>query len=110
MKTKFFLYIIIALGGLLIGQFFIYKNNISDLEFENQELKEEKKSELKRVRDSSFVKITKLTERVSVLDSIVSLPPKIKWIKYEKPIYINRSLDDAIRIHSKHKTDTGTER
>lgn len=39
-------------------------------------------------------------------DSIIKIPPKIKWKKYEKSIYIDRSLDDALSIHAEYKSNT----
>lgn len=109
MKSKIISYLaIVLLIGITI-QFFYFDSKISELSIKNTELIEEKKKELKQARDSATAKIDTITKSSRKrFDSIVNLPPKIKWKKYEKPIYIDRSLDDAIRIHSKYKSDTGT--
>lgn len=107
LKSKIGLYVIIALLVGLIGQFVYFKHENNRLLLENADLKEEKKVELKRVRDSAFVRIETLTQKSNErFDSILNIPPTIKWRKYEKPVYIDRTLDDALRIHSKYKADT----
>ena len=60
MKTKTILIIIGILIIVIVGQYFYFKVKTSDLEQENLDLVEEKKVELKQVRDSAFVKLKNL--------------------------------------------------
>lgn len=110
-NNKISLYAIIGLLAVMVGGYFYFKNQVSFLENENSDLKEEKKEELKRVRDSAFVKIETLTKRSDErFDSIVNLPPTIKWRKYEVPVYPNRTLDDALDVHSNYKYEQRAKR
>ncbi len=97
--------VIVLLLLISVGVLFFYSNNrINKLKKENIELKEAKKIELRKVRDSAFVKIDSIVSSSSKkFDSILNIPPTIKWRKYEKPIYINRSLDDALDVISGYK-------
>lgn len=101
---KAYFYIIIALLILLIGQYFYYKNQNNKLSDTIIELKEEKIKELRKVRDSAYSKIDKITiDSQKRFDSLANLPPTIKYIKYEKSYYYNRSIDDALWILSGYK-------
>lgn len=92
-------YIIIVLLIALVGLFFFYKNEVNDLNNEIFDLKEEKKSELKAVRDSAQVAIDDRIEKsTKSFDSLFSLKNKIKYIPYEKFIYADRGLDEALNI------------
>lgn len=111
MKSKTFLYLVIAFIILSIGQHFLYKYQNSILVDENFALKKEKKKELKIVRDSAFKKIQEITVLSSKkFDSIINIPEKIKWQFYEKPIYINRNLDTALDIHSEYKANSNAKK
>jgi len=100
------LYIIIGLLVVIGGGFFYFKTITSDLRSENFDLKEKEKVEIRKVRDSAFAKIEDITMRSNErFDSILSIPPIIKWKRYEKPVYIDRTLDGALDIHAKHKAD-----
>lgn len=97
-------YIIIALLVLLIGQYFYYRHQNSKLSDTITELREEQKRELKRARDSAYLKIETITKvSKKSFDSILAIPPTIKYVKYEKPYFINRSLDDALQLLSNYR-------
>lgn len=99
-----FPYIIIALLVLLIGQYFYYRHQNNNLYDTIAELREEQKKELKQARDSAYFKIETITKvSKKKFDSILAIPPTIKYIKYEKPYYVNRSLDDALRLLSTYR-------
>jgi hypothetical protein len=103
MKNKILigLFAILTIG--IVAQYFIYKNEVSFLEQENLDLLEEKKTDLKKVRDSAFVKINEITvNSKNRFDSIANIPPIIKWYPYEKPIFINRDVDSALDIISRY--------
>lgn len=107
MNSKISLYGIILLLLIIAGQFFYFKYKKNLLLEENILLKKEKKEKLIKIRDSAFVKIKNITElSQKKFDSILNIPPTIKWKKYEKPVYIYRTLDDALDIHSRYKSDT----
>ena len=104
MKTKTILIIIGILIIVIVGQYFYFKVKTSDLEQENLDLVEEKKVELKQVRDSAFVKIEELTINSQIaFDSILEISQKIKYVPYEKFIYADRNLDDALDIISNYQ-------
>lgn len=104
MKTKTILIIIGTLIIIIVAQFFYFKIKTSDLEQENLDLVEDKKDELKQVRDSAFWKITQLTIKSQItFDSILDISQEIKYIPYEKFIYADRNLDDALDIISNYK-------
>lgn len=109
MKNKIFSYIIIGLLIAIVIQFFYYKSVNSSLTQDNLDLETEKQDELKQVRDSALIKAKqKATLSDKRFDSVVNIPLKIKYIPYEKPIYIDRTLDDALDIHTEYKSDTRT--
>ena len=84
---------------VIVAQFFWYQNEKSFLEQENLNLIEEKKEDIKKVRDSAFAKINELTtSSKNRFDSILNIPPTIKWYPYEKPIYADRDLDSSLDI------------
>lgn len=97
-------YIITLLLIVLISTVIYYKNLNNHLNKELIEVKVNKKEEITTVRDSAYTEINRIISNSNKkFDSIISIPPKIKWIKYEKPVYIDRTLDDALRIHSEYK-------
>lgn len=103
-------YIIFSLLIFAVGAYFYHRTIVNNLEQEIFTTREEVKKDLKKVRDSAFVEIKNLTKNSEKrFDSIINIPPKIKWKIYEKSIYINRTLDDALIVHSNHKTNKGTE-
>ena len=60
-----------------------------------------------RVKELKSEKIKVINERDSLIelgiikyDSLLNVKPEIKYIKYEVPVYINRTLDDAIGVLS----------
>ena len=99
-KLKFTHWVIIGL--IILSGYQYYKNTLAIQE--NLNLKLEKKDAIKKVRDSAFAQINEITiKSKNRFDSIANIPPKIKWYPYEKPIYINRSLNDAINIINDYK-------
>jgi len=98
---------IIALGFTTHKIIVNSKNNkIKNLENKVFEMQENAKKENKRIRDSAQFTIHKLTKKSKHrFDSIINIPPQYKYKKYEEKIYRNRNLDDALRVHSKHKRD-----
>jgi len=112
MKTsKIGLYVIIALLVSLGGMYFYFSNKMSFLESENADLKEEKKNELKRVRDSIITRNdTLVVHSRRDFDSILRSNVQIKYIPYEKLIYSNRSLDDALDVISKYRYNEGAKK
>lgn len=104
MKTKVILIAFGVLVAVIVAQFFIYKSQKSFLEQENLELQQEKKEEIKKVRDSAFVKINDLTiDSQNKFDSILKISQKIKYIPYEKLIYPDRNLNDALDVISDYR-------
>lgn len=108
MKTKTILIIIGILIIIIAGQFFLYKSNLFDKDQEILDLVEDKKVELKQVRDSAFFKINELTVKSQItFDSILEISQKIQYIPYEKLIYADRNLDDALDIISSYQYNKG---
>ena len=105
MMTSKIYKIIAVLLLILLVSLFLYSNfKIQKLQSENIELKESKRKELIRVRDSAFVKVDSIISLSSKkFDSILSIPPTIKWQKYEKLNYTDRSLDDALDVISNYE-------
>lgn len=98
-KSKIGLYAIIVLLVALGGMYFYFQNKTSFLESENADLKEEKKNELKRVRDSIITRNdTLVVHSRKDFDSILRHNFKIKYIPYEKLIYSDRDLDKALDV------------
>jgi len=108
-QIKNYIIAILVIGvGVL---FLVFKSQVSDLEKENYDLKTSKREELKKVRDSAYLEIDKvLLSSEKTFDSILNIPPKVKYIPYEKPVYPNRSLDDALLIHADYKANKGAKR
>ncbi len=103
MKTKTILIGFLILIIIIVAQFFYFKMKTSDLEQENLDLQEEKKVELKQVRDSAFYKITELTINSKItFDSILEISKEIQYIPYERLIYADRNLDTALDIISNY--------
>ncbi len=104
MKTKTILILFSILIIIIGGQYFLYKSRNADKDQEILDLQEEKKTELKMVRDSAFFKIEELTINSQItFDSILEISQEIKYIPYEKLIYADRNLDDALDIISDYK-------
>lgn len=100
-------YLTIVLLGLLIACFVVFKIENTSLKEENANLKDKRKKELRRVRDSASTRIDFIINKSKKeLDSIYNLPPQIRWEKYEKTIFIDRTVDDALDIHSEYKSNT----
>lgn len=111
MSKKFSIYIITILILSIVFQHIYFNIKTKNLNKLNNKLKKEKLEEVKRVRDSAIYKIEKITiTSKKRFDSILSIPPKIKWKKYERPIYIDRTLDDALDIISEYKYNSGTKK
>jgi hypothetical protein len=107
LKNKIILIVGAILLAVIVVQYFIFKNQQSFLEQQNLDLQEERKTEIKMVRDSAFVKIKELTiSSQEKFDSILEINQEIKYIPYEKLIYFDRSLDDALDILSGYKYNT----
>ena len=98
-SMKTFIISIISFFAILIAQYFYFKVKTNTLKEEIEKVQIENKKTVIKVRDSAFVEINYLVvESQKKIDSIVNLPPKIKWKKYEKPIYIDRTLDNALDV------------
>ena len=97
------LLIAISVGSIIIFLMHLKINSLNTFIYNS---KINKKEEISKVKDSL---INIYTEKVNIsnkrFDSIINLPPKIKWKKYEVPTYINRTLDDALNIHAEYKTN-----
>jgi hypothetical protein len=111
MKTKLLSFGAIATFSALSGWIIYLKIESSNKDKIIQEqyveidrLIEEKKTELKSIRDSAQLAIKKeVKEGQKRFDSIINIPPRIQYIRYEEKIYVNRSLDDALRVHAEYK-------
>jgi len=89
---------------IIIGGFIYFKNKTSDLEYKLRENDIKHKKELQAVRDSTHLEIEKITTNYKTkFDSIANAPYKIKYIRYEKPVYIDRTFDDAINIITSYR-------
>jgi di/tricarboxylate transporter len=92
-------YIIVLLTLLLIGGYIYHKNTLSLYNDKIRTIDIENKKRLKMVRDSLHHQIdTVATYYEKKFDSIATSPLKVKYIYYEKPVYVNRTIDDAISI------------
>ena len=81
----------------------------NDYVIEITDLKLQKTEEIKRVRDSATTKIKELIYNSELkFDSIIYLNSKLKYKRYEKLIYVNRSLDDALHVLSTYKYNERT--
>ena len=99
-KLKWFHLVIIV---LILFSSYQYYNNTLVIQ-ENSDLKQDKKDDLRKVRDSAFAEINTLTiTSKKEVDSLVKLSQEIRYIPYEKLIYDNRSLDDALDILNEYK-------
>jgi len=103
--------IILALTGFLVSANIrnkkLQKENDSYV-IDITDLKLEKTTEVKRVRDSATTKINTLVfDSQLKFDSLIYLNGKLKYRRYEKPIYIDRNLDDALDVLSKYKYNKG---
>lgn len=104
MKVKLIIGTVVVLLVIIAGQFFYYKHTNSQLRDENEGIILKKEKELKKVRDSAFIKIEGITIKSNErFDSILNLPPTYRWKKFEVPVYIDRTLDEAFDIHEEHK-------
>ena len=106
MVSKRLLYLFIGLVAIIVGQQVFFRTEIRDLRDEKMDLLSDQKEAIKQIRDSATARIDTLTTNSQKrFDSILKIPAKIKYIPYEKPIYINRTLDDALDVHAKHKAE-----
>lgn len=99
--------IILALTGFLVSANIcnkkLQKKNDSYV-IDITDLKLEKTTEVKRVRDSATTKINTLVfDSQLKFDSLIYLNGKLKYRRYEKPIYIDRNLDDALDVLNKYR-------
>ena len=110
LKSKLLLALFIVLCGAIVSQFFYYKSELSDKDNEIVELKTVKIKNLEEERDLAFDRIDTITTRSKRrFDSIANIPPTIKWKVYEKPVYPNRTLGDALDVHAEYKANTRAE-
>lgn len=106
MVSKRLLYVFIVLVATIVVQQVIFRTELRDLRDEKMDLLSEQKETIKKVRDAATARIDTLTTKSQKrFDSILRIPAKIKYIPYEKPIYINRTLDDALDVHAKYKAE-----
>jgi uncharacterized membrane protein len=114
MKTK-----LLTIGGgvllsILIGWVISLKSDLSqerklntELNEEIDRLVEERKAEVKIMRDSAQLAVAKEAAKGKKrFDSILNLPPTIIYRPYVKEVYPNRDLNTALRVHSEHKQDS----
>lgn len=91
---------VIALAVL----YFIHRSTVLDLETELSDLKEEKKEQLKAVRDSAFVAIDILViDSRKSIDSLLLINQTVKYVPYIKYKYRNIEYDSAFSIIKKTK-------
>lgn len=103
-------YAIIALFLVLVGFYFYNRIQSDSFYKEIIELKKARKNELKEARDVSLNLIDSLLLKSSIkYDSLLLIKQKIKYVPYEKYIYSNRNLDDALDIFSRYKYNKGAE-
>lgn len=94
--------IILALGGLITFSVFLKIEN-TKIKKENIEILQKEKKKIKKIRDSVLVENKKIISlHLKQLDSIIEIKQKIKYIKYEKYHYIDRTLDDALHTLSNY--------
>lgn len=99
MKTKIFVYIIIALLLINIGQFIFYKKYIKDkfdIEEKYQKLiLQEKQKE----RNKAYLKSSEIIDSlINKIDILYNENKKTKYVPYIKIKYIDRTIDDAVKI------------
>lgn len=95
-------YIITILVVLNLSQYFylkgVYIKHTKDL----LEIREAQKEKYSTAIDSSLIEIERIKNKSTIrIDSI--LKTKIKYVKFEVPTYIDRTFDDAIRVHTEYK-------
>lgn len=100
----------------LIG--FLTKSNIDNnklykeivlKDLELSELKLKHLEELNEIQINVQKEIDNLVSTSQIkFDSLLYLNSKLKYRKYEKPIYIDRNLDDALLVLSKYRYDKDT--
>ena len=100
----------------LIG--FLTKSNIDNnklykeivlKDLELSELKLKHLEELNEIQINVQKEIDNLASTSQIkFDSVLYLNSKLKYRKYEKPIYIDRNLDDALLVLSKYRYDKDT--
>lgn len=96
----------IIIGILLIGLgilYFSFQSTVSRYDKQISDLKEEKKIELKEEKKKIIIKRDSLIQlKIKKYDSLLSEKQTIEYIPYEKPIYVDRTLDDAIYVLSNY--------
>lgn len=107
MKNKLiitgFVLLLIALGVFI----FLYNTEKKNRLSEEDKYAQEKKESLRKLSDSlnnSFEK--KIVQFQSEIKYLSNLEQKIKYIPYEKDVYPNRTLDDALNVHARRKANT----
>lgn len=94
--------LLIAIGAIIL--YFWLK--MTSLTKELYDFKIKEKEKLSKVKDSLIYNYSiQLDISKNKFDSVLNLPPTIKWKKYEVPTYINRTLDDALNVHTEYKTN-----
>ena len=94
---------IVVLIALIIGIVIYGKMMFSRYEKDLNNLREEKKIELKEEKKKIIIERDSLIQlKIIKYDSLLKAKQTIKYVPYEKPVYINRTLNDAINILSNY--------
>jgi len=93
---------------IILGVFvFLYNTEKKDRLSAENKYAEEKKEALRKLSDSlNDTFEVKTNEFLLEINYLSNLEQKIKYIPYEKDVYPNRTLDDALDVHSKRKANS----
>ena len=102
LHTALYLILLIALGVFV----FLYFAEKSERLSAEDKYAEEKKEALRNLSDSLNIEFNNKTEVFKTeIKYLSNLEKDIKYIPYEKTIYIDRSLDEALDVFSKHSAN-----
>lgn len=104
MDRKYLIIVVLV----IVCAFFVHRSLSASKDFKYQI------KEINRVNDSILkvkdkeikLRDTTITQALKTNDSLLNASDKIKYIKYEKFIYANRTLNDALNVFSKHPVNT----
>lgn len=99
------LILLIALGVFV----FLYFNEKFNSENLEDKYLQEKKEDLRKQAEKLNLSFKEKTNSLQFkIDSLKKIERDIRYIPYEKPIYIDRTLDDALRVFSEHPANKRT--
>lgn len=100
--------VIIILSILVICLSYSWVTN--DIQFKQQlKLIKKENDSILKVKDLQIKqRDTVISEAIKENESLMAKSEKIRYVKYEKFTYVNRSIDDALDVFSNHPINTTT--